>query len=77
MGGQYIFKHLSFDIHLKFGLWPLSFKFILFTYLDSFRGTIEATPFRGANLTLKYPCWIDHKVEMGYREGLSPMLLFR
>ena len=42
-GWAYIFQHLSFDIHLKFacpvksvsyftgGLWPLSFKFILFT----------------------------------------------
>ena len=48
----HIFKHLSFDIHLKFacpvksvsyftgGLWPLSFESILFTYLDPFRVTI-------------------------------------
>ena len=60
-GWTYIFKHLSFDIHLKFacpvksvsyftgGLLPLSFKFILFTYLDPFRVTIEATPFSGGS----------------------------
>ena len=45
----YIFLHLSFDIHLKFELWPLSFEFILFTYLDLFRITIQATPSRGGS----------------------------
>ena len=48
-GWTYIFLHLSFDIHLKFGLWPLSFEFILCTYLDPFRVTIQATPFRGCS----------------------------
>jgi len=48
--------HLSFDIHLKFVLWPLSFQFILFTYLDSFKVIIQATLFRdGSWLILFVP----------------------
>ena len=36
----------GFEVNLKFELWPLSFEFVLFTYLDSFRATIQATSVR-------------------------------
>jgi hypothetical protein len=38
---DYLFWHLSFDIHLEFELWHLSFESILFTYLDPIRVDIK------------------------------------